>query len=76
MGFYSEENCQTEAHGPLLDWASGRKAPVMYPLVPIQLTECSLVNLKAKSFALGAWYSHRELANSGASPLGFKETLW
>ena len=26
MGFYSEENCQTEAHGPLLDWASGRKA--------------------------------------------------
>ena len=28
MGFYSEENCQTEAHEPLLDWASGRKAPV------------------------------------------------
>ena len=25
-GFYSEENCQTIAHGPLLDWASGRKA--------------------------------------------------
>ena len=25
MGFYSEENCQTEAHEPLLDWASGRK---------------------------------------------------
>ena len=29
MGFYSEENCQIEAHEPLLDWASGRKAPVM-----------------------------------------------
>ena len=29
MGFYSEENCQTEAHERLLDWASGRKAPVM-----------------------------------------------
>ena len=27
MGFYSEENCQTEAHEPLLDWASGWKAP-------------------------------------------------
>ena len=24
----NQENCQTEAHGPLLDWASGRKAPV------------------------------------------------
>ena len=31
MGFYSEENCQTEAHEPLLDWASGRKAPVVSP---------------------------------------------
>ena len=30
MGFYSEENCQTEAHEPLLDWASGRKAPVAF----------------------------------------------
>ena len=29
MGFYSEENCQTEAHEPLLDWASGPKAPVL-----------------------------------------------
>ena len=29
MGFYLEENCQTEAHEPLLDWASGRKAPVL-----------------------------------------------
>ena len=29
MGFYSEENCQTEAHEPLLGWASGRKAPVL-----------------------------------------------
>ena len=28
MGFYSEESCQTEAHEPLLNWASGRKAPV------------------------------------------------
>ena len=30
MGFYLEENCQTEAHEPLLDWASGRKAPVVF----------------------------------------------
>ena len=35
MGFYSEENCQTEAHGPLLDWASGRKAPVCIVIVII-----------------------------------------
>ena len=27
MGFYSEENGQTEAHEPLSGWASGRKAP-------------------------------------------------
>ena len=41
MGFYSEQNCQTEAHEPLLDWASGRKAPVLlflysYTILPGQ----------------------------------------
>ena len=28
MGYYLEETCHTIAHGPLLDWATGRKAPV------------------------------------------------
>ena len=29
MGCYSEENCHAEALEPPLDWASGRKAPVL-----------------------------------------------
>ena len=37
MGFYSEENCQTEAHEPLLDWASGRKAPVLLGKSPMSM---------------------------------------